>query len=177
MTPPDHTDLLLIGGRSGVGKSTVAFEVSVLLQAASVAHCLIEGDFLSQVFPAPEGDPDRTALVEENLAALWRNVAARGYHRLIYTNTASVLGTDLFTRALGGGTRITGVLLTADDATAERRLTGREIGSQLDPHVRRSAEMARLLDQGAAPWVVRVPTDGRAVVDIAKDVVAATGWA
>jgi ABC-type dipeptide/oligopeptide/nickel transport system ATPase subunit len=50
-------EALLIGGRSGVGKSTVGWEVSAQLQDRSVAHCLIEGDFLDQAYPPPEGDP------------------------------------------------------------------------------------------------------------------------
>ncbi|PZG15237.1 hypothetical protein C1J01_24660 [Nonomuraea aridisoli] len=167
---------MLIGGRSGVGKSTVGWEVSVLLQAARVAHCLVEGDNLDQAFPAPPGDPHRARLTEANLAAIWRNYAALGYRRLIYTNTVSILEPDLIARAMGGTPRITSVLLTADDATARHRLGLREIGSQLDAHLTRSATMARHLDADAPSSVVRIPTDGRSVTDIARDVIAATAW-
>jgi adenylylsulfate kinase-like enzyme len=45
-------EALLTGGRSGVGKSTVAWEVSAQLQDRSMAHCRIEGDFLDQAYPA-----------------------------------------------------------------------------------------------------------------------------
>lgn len=115
-------------------------------------------------------------MTEANLAALWGNYAALGYRRLIYANTVSVLEPDLIARAMGGAPRIIGVLLTADDATAGHRLGGREIGSQLDAHVSRSTRMARRLEAAAPPSVVRVPTDGRTVADIARDVIAATGW-
>jgi hypothetical protein len=40
-----------------------------------------------------------------------------------------------------------------------------------------SARKARLLDQQAPAETLRVVTDGRLVVDIAREVVAATGWA
>ncbi|WP_327588028.1 hypothetical protein OHA25_14245 [Nonomuraea sp. NBC_00507] len=169
-------EALLIGGRAGVGKSTVGWEISAQLQAAHIAHCLIEGDNLDQAFPAPPGDPHRTHMTEANLAALWRNYAALGYRRLIYTNTVSVLESDLIARAMGGTTRITSILLTADDATARHRLGAREIGSQLDAHLTRSARMARHLESNAPSWVVRIPTDGRSVADIARDVIAATNW-
>lgn len=170
-------EALLIGGRAGVGKTTVGWEVSAGLQAAGVSHCLVEGDNLDQAFPAPPGDPHRTRLTEANLAALWRNYAALGYRRLIYTNTVSVLEADLIARAMGGAPRITSVLLTAGDATARRRLTAREIGSQLEPHVARGAAMARRLDAAAPASVVRIATDGRPVTDIAREVIAVTGWA
>lgn len=169
-------EALLIGGRSGVGKTTVGAEVSAQLRHAGVAHCLVEGDNLDQAFPAPPDDPSRTRMTETNLAALWRNYAALGYRRLIYTNTVSVLEPDLIARAMGGAPRLVSVLLTARDATARGRLGTREIGSQLDAHVRRSAAMAVHLETAAPSEVVRVRTDGRPVEEIAREIVTATGW-
>lgn len=176
MTESFPAEALLIGGRSGVGKTTVGWEVSAQLQSAGIAHCLVEGDNLDQAFPAPPDDPARTKMTEANLAALWGNYAALGYRRLIYTNTVSVLEPDLIARAMGGTPRIISVLLTADDATAHHRLSGREIGSQLDAHLRRSTKMAVHLEDTAPPDVVRVPTDGRPVDVIARDVITATNW-
>lgn len=93
----------------------------------------------------------------------------------MYTNTLSVLGADWIIRA-AGASRVVGVLLTATDATAATRLAGRELGTGLDRHVAHSAAAARELDATAPPWVQRVPADGRAVPDIANDVIACTGW-
>lgn len=168
-------DALLIGGRSGVGKSTVGWEVAAQLTAADVAHAYLEGDALDAVHPRPD-----LPLAETNLTALWRTFAAAGQHRLVYTNTASVLDSAMIRRALTAAgarpVRLLGVLLTASDDTANDRLARREIGSTLDRHVRRSAEMARRLASEVPPWVARIPTDGRTVADIAADVVAHTGW-
>ncbi len=169
-------EVLLIAGRSGVGKTMVGWEISAQLRAAGVAHCLIEGDNLDQAYPAPPGDPARTKLTEANLAALWGNYADLGYRRLIYTNTVSILEPDLIARAMGGTPRITSVLLTADDATARHRLRTREIGVQLDAHLHRGAIMATHLDASAPADAVRIATDGRPVGEIARDVVMATGW-
>ncbi|MEV1024865.1 hypothetical protein [Streptomyces sp. NPDC050264] len=174
----EHPEVLLLGGRAGVGKTTVAWEVSVLLRAAAVPHAVIEGDFMGQIHPAPEGDPHRSEITERNLTAVWANFAERGCRRLIYTNTASVLSgtTGMFERAMGPQVRITRVLLTATDATAQERLTGRELGSELEHELAASKRKARLLDQGAHPGTTRVATDGRPVVDLAREVVTATGW-
>ncbi|MEV5599671.1 AAA family ATPase [Streptomyces sp. NPDC052496] len=172
-------EVLLIGGRAGVGKTTVGWEVSALLRAAVVSHAVIDGDFMGQVHPAPEGDPHRAEITESNLTAVWANFARRGYRRLVYTNTASVLPetTGMFERAMGTGVRIVRVLLTASDTTARERLVRRELGSELEQELEGSARKARLLDQRAPADTVRVVTDGRTVADIAHEVVAATGWA
>ncbi|MFI0219720.1 hypothetical protein [Streptomyces lydicus] len=174
----DHAEVLLIGGRAGVGKTSVGWEVSALLRGAAVPHAVIDGDFMGQVHPAPEGDPHRAEITESNLTAVWANYARRGYRRLIYTNTLSVVpeATGMFERAMGGQGRIVRVLLTATDATTRARLERRELGSELETEWESSTRKARLLDQRTPADAVRVATDGRAVADIAREVVAATGW-
>jgi hypothetical protein len=128
------------------------------------------------VHPAPEGD--RAAVTERNLRAVWGNFAELGHRRLVYTNTVSVLAESagLFERAMGGDVRLVRVLLTATDETIAGRLKEREIGSELERELKNSAYKARLLDARAPADTVRVATDDRAVIDIAREVVAATGW-
>ncbi|MEJ8647957.1 hypothetical protein WKI65_07650 [Streptomyces sp. MS1.AVA.3] len=174
----NRTELLLIGGRAGVGKSTVGWEVSDQLRAASVPHAIIEGDFMGQVHPAPDGDPHRSQITERNLAAIWANYHQLGYRRLIYTNTVSVLpeSAGLFERALGADTWTVRVLLTASDTTTHERLVAREIGSELERELKNSAYKARLLDERASDDTFRVATDGRSVREIAAEVLRATGW-
>lgn len=174
----ERAEALLIGGRSGVGKTTIGWEVSALLREAAVAHAIIEGDFMGQVHPAPAGDLDRTELVSRNLAAVWSNFAELGYRRLIYTNTLSVLpsATPMFERAMGPDVRLVRVLLTASDSTAGDRLRGRELGSELDDGLRTSLARARVLEDSVPADTIRIPTDARPVPEIARDVVAATGW-
>lgn len=164
-------EVLLLGGRAGVGKTTVGWEVSALLRAVEVSHAVIEGDFMGQVHPPPEGDPHRAGVTEDNLTAVWGNFARRGYRRLIYTNTVSVLpeAAGMFERAMGSGVRIVRVLLTASDATAGERLTARELGSELETELRGSARKARLLDERAprTPCEWR-PTGGRSATSPAR---------
>jgi hypothetical protein len=73
--------------------------------------------------------------------------------------------------------RIVRVLLTAGDETAGQRLAGRELGSELERELFGSARKARMPDERAPADTLRVVTDGRTVIDIAAEVVAATGWA
>ncbi|GIG67950.1 hypothetical protein [Phytomonospora endophytica] len=169
-------EALLIGGRSGSGKSTVGWEVSALLGAAGIVHAYVEGDTVGNIVPPPADDPNRSRITETNLTAMWANFARTGCARLVYTNTASVLEPDMFERALGGSARLTPVMLTAGDATVAARLGGREIGSELESHIKRSSFMARYLDENVPQGTIRVATDGRTVTEIAREIVAATGW-
>ncbi len=165
--------MLLLGGRSGVGKSSVGYEIHAQLSAGGVRHCVIEGDNLDLAYPPPW----EHGLAERNLAAMWGNYRALGYRRLIYANTVSVRFVDELTAAMGDDPRVTAVLLTADDVTARQRLARREIGSALEQHVVRSDLAARELEALSPAWVHRVPTDGRPVVDIAGEIIGLTGWA
>jgi len=158
-----------------VGKTSVGAEASELLQAAGVAHCLIEGDNLDAAYPKAADDPHGTALTEANLRALWQNYPAIGHTRAIYVNTVSVLEAPMVLRALGGG-RSTGVLLTGSDTVLAQRLGGREIGSVLQRQLERSATMAAHLQESAGPEVKRVNTDGQTVTAIATEALQACGW-
>lgn len=168
------TDLLVIGGRSGVGKSTVGYELSRLLAEADVRHAVIEGDTLDQAYPEPwrHGIP----MAQINLRALGATYRAHGYHRLIYTNTVSVLEMDGLVEALGVPTRAVGVLLEASDSTVGERLARREVGDSLATHLDRSRRRAHELDRDAPPAVHRVTTDGRDPTQVALAVLAAVGW-
>ncbi|MEV5574220.1 hypothetical protein AB0L06_29660 [Spirillospora sp. NPDC052269] len=53
----------------------------------------------------------------------------------------------------------------------------RELGSELERELQNSLRAARRLDERAAAGTVRVLTDERSVPDIAREVIAATGWA
>lgn len=174
----DRVEALLIGGRAGAGKTTVGWEVSAQLAAAGVAHAYIEGDMIGQVHPAPAGDPDRVHVTERNLAAIWGNYARLGCRRLVYTRTVSVLPEygAMVQRALTEEARLIRVLLTASDATAVDRLTRREQGSRLEAELQTTAQKAPMLEARAPSGTIRVGTDDRSVIEIAKEVVAASGW-
>lgn len=73
------SEVLFVGGRSGVGKSSVAFELHAQLAALEVKHCVIEGDSLDLAFPQPW----EHHLAERNLAAISLRVRLERYQRLI----------------------------------------------------------------------------------------------
>jgi len=171
------TEVLFIGGRSGVGKSSVAHELFRQLSEADVMHCLIEGDNLDLAHPTPWKLGHQ--LAEQNLAAMWSNYRALGHSRLIYVNTAAVRPDVIasLTTAMGDEPNAHGVLLTAADETIEARLAQRETGTALQEHLDRSRAAKAALDGTAPPWVRRVATDGRSLSEIAAEIARSlSGW-
>ena len=171
------SQVLFIGGRAGVGKSSVGWELSRLFAAAECRHALIEGDNLDQAWPPPWDDH----LAERNLAAMWRNYTDLGYYRMIYTNTAAVRPDAQETllgaiAAIEAPVEAVSVLLTANDETVAERLGLREEGESLAWHIRRSSIAAAELERLAPPTVHRVATDGRTAAEVAAEVAALTRW-
>ena len=177
MTVDEHdhlSELLVIGGRSGSGKTSTAAEIHHQLQQLGMMHAWIEGDNLDQAYPAPWRNGHD--LAEQNLMAMWGNYRKLGYRRLVYTNTVSVTNYPSLTDAMGDQPRVTAILLVASDASVAGRLGGREIGSALDLHLERSRLRDRELDSTVGPEVHRVVTDGRTVTEIAAQIITLTGW-
>jgi thymidylate kinase len=172
--PSDSTgsSVLFIGGRSGVGKTTVALALHHLLAEGGVRHALIEGDALDLAYP----EPWEHGLAERNLAGMWSNYRELGYRRLVYTNTVSVLESASLAGAMGDAPAVVGVLLEADTATADARLARRESGRRLEEHRDRSADAARRLAELSPPDVHRIQTSDRRPEDIAVQILTLLGW-
>jgi len=175
-TKSPRSKVVFIGGRSGVGKTTVAAEIHAQLTGLDVQHCWIEGDNLDMAYPTPWEQGH--ALAEANLGAMWRNYKALGYSRLLYTNTAAVRSDVMpsLVAALGDHPAVHAILLTSSDDAADRRLSQRELGSGLAWHSQRSHRAAGELESLAPPWVQRVDTDHRQIIDIARYIIDFVGW-
>lgn len=170
--PEQPSEVIFIGGRSGVGKTSAALELHGQLAGNDLRHAVIDGDNLDLAHPAPW----ESGLAEKNLAAMWSNYRALGYSRLVYTNTVSVLEAGVLAAAMGGQTRILPVLLTCSDETALTRLATRESGHQLQLHFGRSVRAARTLDEQAPAGTVRIATDGRSPQEVAGEIYACSRW-
>jgi hypothetical protein len=168
-------EVLLIGGPAGVGKSSVGWEVSVQLNRLGVAHWHLEGDVLDAAWPRPADDQNGKRMTVNTLRAMAGVFAAEGYTRCVYVQTASVIDSHLVTEALGE-VHMVGVLLTASEATRFQRLSGREIGTDLDRHLASTRRMAERLEQGSPQWVTRIATDDRTIATIAQDVIERSRW-
>jgi Mrp family chromosome partitioning ATPase len=164
------TDVLVISGPAGVGKSVTAFEVSHQLQAADVGHVLIDTDELDRIYPVPD---DLADVTERNLAAMWRTFAEQGARRLIivgvYLDRAPEL--EWVRRAIPDAT-ITCVRLSASDGTLVERVTRRELGSDRDGQLERTRRQVVRLEADRRDDITTIATDGRSLDDIAREILA-----
>lgn len=166
------THVLLMGGRSGSGKTQAASELHALLVREDVRHAVIEGDYLDLAHPTPW----EHHLAERNLAAVWANYRELGYERLIYSNTIAPLQAAELAAAMGDDPVVTAVVLSASNDTVYARLAGRESGAELLEHLRRSEAAAARLDAECPPEVVRIETDGKTSAEVAAEIRTILPW-
>lgn len=166
---------LLITGPVGVGKTTVAVEVSELLEKRNVPHAVIDLDSLSWSYPPPPDDRFRNRLTLRNLAAIWPNYSAAGTERLVLARVIESRSELDPLRAAVPGAEIQVVRLRASPSVLQERVRRRELGSGRDWHVRRPVELAQTMDhQGVEDYVVE--TDGQSVAEVAARILEVVGW-
>jgi cellulose biosynthesis protein BcsQ len=127
--------VVILTGTIGVGKTSVALEMSEILAARGVHHALVDLDALSYVFPRPSDDPYGQRVALQNLEAVWRNDQQHGAQRLILVRVVeSKTELDLYRAAIPGAD-ITVCRVLASAGQIASRIRAREIGSALDWHL------------------------------------------
>jgi cytidylate kinase len=167
--------VLVITGPVGVGKTTVAVAMSELLDRAGMPHALADVDYLRWSHPSPPHDPFNMALGLRNLEAVWANYRAAGAERLIVVDIVESRADVAGYRAAIPGAAVLVVRLQAALPAILRRLQERETGASLEWHQRRAAELVTQMERDRVEDLV-VDTEGKAVAEIARDVLARTGW-
>jgi hypothetical protein len=167
-------DVVVIGGPTGVGKSSTALEISNQLRRARVAHAVIDTEALDVVYPRPK---DEHELIERNLAAVWQTFRDQGTRRLV------VAGTHLTRRdALEGvrrateGDRFTLIQLAASGATLRARLRHREMGSGRDGGPERPLAEVPAPPRELSPEVRLFETERSSLEETAAHIIAVAGW-
>ncbi len=160
--------VLVISGPAGVGKTSVAFEVSLHLQAAQIKHAVIDTDELDHEYPTP---PDLPTLTERNLAAIWQSFAERGTRRLILTGVHLDQPSELewIARAVPSA-HFTLARLRASEAGLHARLRQREMGTGMEAQWERTKRQMTGLGACGRADLNELQTDGLSVIDIARQV-------
>src|SRR5690606_29039283 len=76
-----HVPTLIVTGTVGVGKTTVASEISDILSDREVPHAFVDIDAISTSWP-PQG-PFNQHMAMKHLASIWQNFRGAGAERLV----------------------------------------------------------------------------------------------
>lgn len=167
--------VLLVTGPPGVGQTTVAAEVSELLDQTEITHAFVDVDSLRWYYPRPAHDRFRIQLAMKNLAAIWANFQAAGATCLILADVVESRDDLERYRMAVPGAKIVVVRLQASLPALAERLGRREMGSALERHLRRAAEVADVMERSQVADAL-IDTTGKSVPAIARDVLLRSGW-
>jgi hypothetical protein len=172
-----QVQVLVICGASGTGKTVTLWEVGHRLAARGVPHALIDTDELDRVWPQPEPVDALISVTRRNLQSVWATYSGLGTRHLVLCGVMASMpqAEPWITEAIPGAT-VTFVRLTADHSTREHRIRAREIGSGLDHEMSASDRAADFIQSHDEAGMMRVATDGKAVGDVADEVLALTDW-
>ncbi|GAA2418028.1 hypothetical protein GCM10010404_90800 [Nonomuraea africana] len=163
--------LLWLCGPSGVGKSSVGWEVFTQLSRDGVRTAFVDGDQISLCHPVPEASGQR--IRARSLAAMWPHLRAEGAQCVVLSSWVNTFEEVRACTALLPDAALTLCRLRVDPAELEERFLKR--GWRPDLVAGAIAEAADL-DRGDLPGL-RVDTDGLGVAEVARIVrERAGGW-
>lgn len=183
-------NILLVCGPTGVGKSTVGFQLYVRCVRAGLTTGYVDLEQIGFVRPRPENDPGLHRLKAANLAAMWRTYHAAGATHLIATGPIeSEPALQTYLQAFPAAT-VTVCRLHAGPVDLTQRIMSRGDGGSWpqpgDPLRGQPAEyLLRVADEAIAQDNVleraglaaaRVDTGGRSVAEAADLIAGVITW-
>jgi hypothetical protein len=171
------TEILLITGAAGVGKSTATWEISEELKRRGLPHALIDTDELDRVWPLPKDDINWQPLDVANLASWWSRYAELGIPRLVLAGVFLDLDAAIawITEAIPGG-EVRAVRLVVPTDELRRRVERREIGSAGTDQLRRSLSQAAFIDAHAHSDETVIDAGSLSVTELAVCACDLMGW-
>jgi adenylylsulfate kinase-like enzyme len=180
--------VLLICGPTGVGKSTVGFQLYVRCVSDGFTAGYVDLDQIAFVRPGSGDDSDRHRLTAGNLAAMWRTYQSAGATHLIATGQVeSEAAMRAYARALPAASVTVCRLHAGSDELTQRIMSRGDGGSWPQPgdplrgkpsdylrHVAKRAIVDADVLERAGIGTVRVDTDGLTAAESADLIAAMT---
>jgi len=182
--------VLLLCGPTGVGKSTIGFQLYLRCLDAGYTAGYLDLDQIGFLGPSPASDPRNHELKARNLAGIWPAYHAAGARHLVLSGPVDSRAALRAYAAALPAAQITVCRLHADPAELTRRIMTRAEGGSWpqpgDPLRGQPASyLSRVADQAASDAGVldrtsldarRIDTTGRSAGEAADLIAATTGW-
>lgn len=165
----EATPLLVITGPVGIGKTSVSFAISKLLNKRGIPHAVIDLDQLRYAYPVHKNDRYNERLGQKNLASVWHNFKEFGAKCLIVPTVIDKGETIEDFRRSVPNSEIFIVRLHAPIQTVHSRLRNRE-SDELEWYLNRAEKLIEVFEQNKFEHAV-VDTENKIIKEIAKEVV------
>lgn len=170
----DNIPVLIITGPVGIGKTSVAWEISELLEDHAVSHAVIDAD-ACYLFPRPKADPRGLNLYYNNLKSIWSNIQQEGIDRLILTKVIESQEDLDGIKKILPNTEIQVIRLQAPINIISQRLAKREIGSGYEWHLARATKFLDIWSRNTMEGKL-IQADNRSVREIAQEILQVVNW-
>jgi tRNA uridine 5-carbamoylmethylation protein Kti12 len=167
----NETEVLVLNGSPGSGKSTIANAIADRRRRMGVAHAVIDFDELGRIYPELD-----SSLGWNNLRAVWPNYAAIPHLRIILAvciDTRNDL--DALRNAMPKKV-ITVCELVANASTLKDRVTRRKPNEYWQNKLRNLVGKYVNKDPSDKFGDFRVNTDEKSILDTVQEVLEHLGW-
>jgi adenylylsulfate kinase-like enzyme len=183
--------VLWLCGATGVGKSTIGFQIFQQVMRAGVAAAYVDVEQVGFLRPAPAGDPDNHRVKVRNLSAIWQTFRASGARCVIVVGSVDERdAVQMYRDSLPDGTLTVVRLHAGHDQLTERimlrgqgdgwRAPGDPLkGQPLAALYRVATKAAANADELERAEIgdLRIDTDGRTIEEVTQLVrTKAGGW-
>jgi adenylylsulfate kinase len=165
------TKVLIITGPVGVGKTSVAYEISEILEKKQVHNAVIDLDLLRHAFPRPKDDPYNMKLGYKNLASIWGNYKEIGVTHLMIPDIVESEGNiDSIRKAIPDSETLV-VRLKAEVETLHKRIRNHNGRYLIEWHVERATQLHKEMEEKNLGDFV-VDTENKSVEEVSSEIVS-----
>jgi len=166
--------VLLLTGTVATGKTSIAAEIATILAERGDAIVTVDLDQLAMGF-LPGGDDELRTLRMKNLSAIWPNLRAAGFSRVVLSGAVAANEELDPIRDVVKPVIVTVIRLRTSPSILEARLRRRDSGYRLEHHLTLMAGIERTLDATGIEDH-SVENDARSPRDTADAVMKLVGW-
>jgi Cdc6-like AAA superfamily ATPase len=166
-----NTEVLILHGSPGSGKTTLSAAVAEKLRQADLSHAVIDLDQLNIIYPS-QGRP----FSRRNLKVIWPNyIAVPGLKVIIPTVIADVADYQSLLDAMPAD-KVMICELTAPESILKDRVTNREPNAYWQERLRKWVDVYLQRDESQKFGDFQVTTHDKSIGETANEILKKSGW-